>query len=107
MCNRHINNRVAEGHELVNMKVAHFKHEQLEKLIVQRDKVKYGPDNWVNADMGKFCIVFSTQKLYSSRCLTPYVSRSKSEGQPISVGMPQLSGSVDGIGDGENILKSG
>ena len=47
---------MAEGHELVNMTVAHF--QQLEKHIVQRYNVKYSPENEVNADMGKLRTAF-------------------------------------------------
>ena len=44
-------NRVAEGHEFVNMTFAYI--QQLVNLIVQRYDVKFSPDHSVNADIGK------------------------------------------------------
>ena len=50
-------NRVAEGHEFVNMAVAYFK--QLINLIVQRYDVKFSPDDSVNANMGNYTRLFT------------------------------------------------
>ena len=60
VCNRHINNWVAEGNEFVNMTVAYI--QQFEKLIVQRFNIKYSPYDRVNADsdMRKLCPAFSS-----------------------------------------------
>ena len=58
VCDRHINNWVAEGLELVNITVPHF--QQLRNFIVQLHHVKNSPENRVNADLQNLFLAFST-----------------------------------------------